>query len=122
MNGKSEVTEYYSGLFTGNIEKITGGSSEVINSFRSKAFERFSELGIPGKKDEAYKYTNLDLFFKHDYKTYFIPGEEDFRKAEDFRCDVADLDTHGIVPDEWILSYDKRKTKGSSRRGCLSEV
>lgn len=97
MNGKSEVTEYYSGLFTGNIEKITGGSSEVINSFRSKAFERFSELGIPGKKDEAYKYTNLDLFFKHDYKTYFIPGEEDFRKAEDFRCDVADLDTHGIV-------------------------
>ncbi|MDX9725827.1 MAG: Fe-S cluster assembly protein SufD, partial [Bacteroidales bacterium] len=97
MNGKSELTEYYSGLYTGNIERITGGSSQVINSFRTKAFEKFSELGIPSRKDEAYKYTNLDLFFRHDYKTYFIPGEEDFRKAEDFRCDVADLDTHGIV-------------------------
>lgn len=73
MNGKSEVTEYYSGLFTGNIEKITGGSSEVINSFRSKAFERFSELGIPGKKDEAYKYTNLDLFSNTTIKPISFP-------------------------------------------------
>jgi len=97
MNGKSEVTETYSGLYTNNISKITAGSSSHINAFRQKAFEKFSQLGVPTRKNETYKYTNLDLFFKHDYKTYFIPDESDFLKAEEFRCDVTDLDAHGVV-------------------------
>jgi Fe-S cluster assembly protein SufD len=54
-------------------------------------------LGIPSKKNEAYKYTNLDVFFNHDYKNYFMPVPDDFVKAEEFRCDVQDLDTHGLV-------------------------
>ena len=36
-------------------------------------------------------------FFDHDYATYFIPDASDFQKAEEFRCDIADLDAHGIV-------------------------
>jgi Fe-S cluster assembly protein SufD len=97
MNGTTEVTNYYSELFTANIERIREDSSEYINSFRSSAFEKFRDLGVPTRKNEAYKYTNLDLFFKHDYNTYFIPDREDFIKAEEFRCDVTDLDAHGIV-------------------------
>ncbi len=54
-------------------------------------------LGIPTKKNEAYKYTNLDLFFNHDYSNYFMPVRSDFAKAEEFKCDVRDLDTHGFV-------------------------
>jgi Fe-S cluster assembly protein SufD len=97
MNGKSEITEKYLKLFHDNIEKISGNSSSYLNSFREEAFGKFSELGIPTKKDEAYKYTNLNLFFDHDYASYFIPGAADFQKAEEFRCDIADLDAHGIV-------------------------
>lgn len=97
MNGISEVTERYLQLYKDNIEKISGISSKYINSFRAGAFEKFRELGIPTKKNEAYKYTNLNIFFDHDYKSYFLPEESDFVKAEKFRCDVADLDTHGIV-------------------------
>jgi Fe-S cluster assembly protein SufD len=97
MNGISEVTERYLQLYRDNIEKISANSSRHINSFRAAAFEKFKELGIPTRKNEAYKYTNLNIFFDHDYKSYFMPVEEDFVKAEEFRCDVANLDTHGIV-------------------------
>jgi len=97
MNGNSEITEKYLTLYQDNIEKISGVSSPYINSFRKEAFGKFSELGIPTKKDEAYKYTSLNLFFDHDYASYFIPESSDFAKAEEFRCDIAELDTHGIV-------------------------
>jgi Fe-S cluster assembly protein SufD len=97
MNGNSEITEKYSGLYNENIGKISDISSPYINSFRETAFKKFRELGIPTKKDEAYRYTNLNIFFDHNYKSYFMPETSDFVKAEEFRCDVADLDTHGIV-------------------------
>lgn len=97
MNGISEVTERYLKLYKDNINKISDSSSNYINSFRANAMEKFRELGVPTKKNEAYKYTNLNIFFDHDYNSYFMPVESDFVKAEEFRCDVADLDTHGIV-------------------------
>jgi Fe-S cluster assembly protein SufD len=97
MNGNSEITEKYLKLYHDNIDRISGMSSPYINSFREEAFRRFSDLGIPTKKDEAYKYTNLNIFFDHDYESYFFPTDEDFLKAEEFRCDVAELDAHGVV-------------------------
>ncbi|MCU0408433.1 MAG: SufD family Fe-S cluster assembly protein, partial [Bacteroidales bacterium] len=97
MNPKSELTEKYAGLYRDNIDRILPLSSPYMNSFRKEAFEKFMELGVPTKKNETYKYTNLGLFFDHDYRSYFLPSVDDFVKAEEFRCDVADLDTHGIV-------------------------
>jgi Fe-S cluster assembly protein SufD len=94
MNG---ITEKYLQLYTDNRKKIEEESSPFINSFREKAIERFNQLGIPTRKDEAYRYTNLDAFFNHDYKSYFIPNEDDFKKAEEFRCDITDLDAYGLV-------------------------
>lgn len=97
MNGRSELTEKYIALYEENIGRIAEISSPYINSFRKAAFEKFAELGIPTKKNESYKYTNLNIFFDHEYKSYFLPEEADFVKAEEFRCDVTDLDAHGIV-------------------------
>ncbi len=97
MSVATELADRYSVIYSENIEKISANSSPRINTFRKPAFERFRELGIPTKKNEAYKYTNLNIFFDHDYSNYFIPVPSDFIKAEEFRCDVANLDTHGIV-------------------------
>lgn len=97
MNGKAEISERYLQFYTENIGRIVEMSSPHINSFRGAAIEKFNQLGVPTKKNEAYKYTNLDLFFNHDFKSIFIPEKSDFLKAEEFRCDVADLDTHGVV-------------------------
>src|SRR5664279_681946 len=97
MNEKPDITDRYLGLYKDNIDKISGRSSPFINSFRAEAYEKFRTLGIPSKKNEAYKYTNLSLFFDHDYESYFMPVKDDFLKAEKFRCEVTDLDAHGIV-------------------------
>jgi Fe-S cluster assembly protein SufD len=97
MDIKSEISGKFSDLYKENIVKITGISSPYINSFREEAIKKYNKLGIPTKKNEAYKYTNLDIFFNHDYRNYFIPVPEDFVKAEEFRCDIQDLDTHGFV-------------------------
>jgi Fe-S cluster assembly protein SufD len=97
MNERSEVTRRYLEIYKNNIDNISGISSSFFNSFRKEALERFSELGIPTKKNEAYKYTNLNTFFDHDYASYFMPVKSDFVKAEQFRCDVANLDAYGIV-------------------------
>ena len=93
----NRVTERYLKLYRDNIGKISNISSPYINSFREQAFEKFNALGIPSKKDEAYKYTNLNTFFDHEYSGYFLPVSDDFRKAESFRCDVSDLDTYGLA-------------------------
>jgi hypothetical protein len=62
MSVTTEIAERYSVIYAENIEKISGYSSPYINSFRKPAFEKFRELGIPTKKNEAYKYTNLNIF------------------------------------------------------------
>ena len=97
MNGKSEVSEFFSRLYSENIVRIEEGSTPFLNSFRKEAFEKFNLLGVPTRKMESYKYTNLETWFRHDYQSYFIPDESHYQKAEDFRCDVTDLDAHGIV-------------------------
>ena len=97
MDIKSEISSKYSDLYLENIGKITDISSPYINSFREEAIGKYRELGIPTRKNEAYKYTNLDPFFNHDYRNYFMPVPTDFLKAEEFRCDIQDLDTHGFV-------------------------
>ena len=94
MDNRSE--RYYN-LYRENIKRISRNSSPYINSFREAAIGEFSRLGLPTKANETYRYTNLDTFFSHDYKSYFMPVESDFIKAEEFRCDVTDLDAHGIV-------------------------
>ena len=97
MNERSEISDRYSVLYNDFIKIIEERSTPFVNSFRGSAIEKFNQLGIPTKKNEAYKYTNLDNFFKHEFKSYFLPVESDFVKAEEFRCNVTNLDAHGIV-------------------------
>ena len=97
MNNQSERSERYYTIYKENIKRISENSSPYINGFREAAIEKFNVLGIPTRKDETYRYTNLDTFFGHEFKNYFMPVASDFAKAEEFRCDVTDLDAHGVV-------------------------
>ena len=97
MSIQTDRSERFLNFYKDNIGKISENSSPYINSFRGEAIEKFRQLGIPTRKNESYRYTNLDTFFNHDFRNYFMPTEPDFVKAEEFRCDVTDLDTHGVV-------------------------
>lgn len=97
MNARSEITDKYLQLFYDNIDRIEAGSPDFLNTFRADAIRKFDRIGIPTRKNEAYRYTDLEVFFKHEFKNIFFPGKSDFLKAERFRCDVTDLDAHGVV-------------------------
>jgi len=97
MNNQSERSARYYKIYKENIKRISENSSPYINGFREAAIEKFNLLGIPTRKDETYRYTNLDTFFGHEFKSYFMPVASDFARAEEFRCDVTDLDAHGVV-------------------------
>ncbi|MGQ9620857.1 MAG: Fe-S cluster assembly protein SufD [Bacteroidales bacterium] len=97
MESGKELTEKYYRLYRENISRIEAASSSLLNKSRSDAINRFVGLGIPSRKHEAYKYTTLETYFRHDYDSYFIPSETDFAKAEQFRCDVQDLDSMSII-------------------------
>lgn len=81
MNYKSEFSERYSDLYTENKQLIQSSSTEYINSFREEAIERYRILGIPSRKSEMYRYTNLDIFFRHDFKNYLAPDDEEIGRA-----------------------------------------
>jgi len=97
MSSQEERSAQYLDFYRENIKRISENSSPLINSFREPAIEKFTQVGIPTRKNESYRYTNLDTFFGHEFKNYFMPSENDFVKAEEFRCDVTDLDAHGVV-------------------------
>ena len=42
-------------------------SADVMNNARDIAFEDFKRLGIPSKKIERYKYTDMKKLFEPDY-------------------------------------------------------
>ncbi len=97
MNKREETIKLFSDLYRENNSRIRKNSSALINSFRQEAMSRFSELGIPDRKNEAYKYTNLEPWFNARYKSYFVPETADFKAAEDFECEVTELDSYDLV-------------------------
>lgn len=97
MNARSEITEKFLQIYHNNIERIGKSSPAFINFFREEAIQKFEQLGVPTRKNEAYRYTDLEVFFRHDFKNVFLPDKSDFLKVEKFRCDITDLDTHGVI-------------------------
>ncbi|HOR09817.1 MAG TPA: Fe-S cluster assembly protein SufD [Bacteroidales bacterium] len=97
MDYRQEVTGRLTELWEGREAGILKGSPEIFNRYRTDAFSQFLRLGIPDRKNEAYRYTNLEKSFSHKYEKYFSPKPDDFREAERFHCEVEDLDVWNMV-------------------------
>jgi Fe-S cluster assembly protein SufD len=58
--------------FVAAFERLEGhtlnGSNARIQGLRKEAIQSFSMLGIPTRKSEAWKYTNIEKALRHDYK------------------------------------------------------
>lgn len=93
----SDINNKLLDLYQDNHEILKNGSPDYINKIREKAIERFRELGLPDKKNENYKYTDLKKEFDNGYKTYLSPKNIKFDMKEIFSCDVPDLNTKVIL-------------------------
>ncbi|MEM1042350.1 MAG: Fe-S cluster assembly protein SufD [Bacteroidota bacterium] len=68
----------------------TNGHPEAFRDLRERARAAFDALGIPGRKDEAWKYTNIERALRHDYA--LLDPDAAAVSAED----VADLRIEGL--------------------------
>ena len=98
VNTRTDIKKELIELYNHNSSHIKSNVGLQVNSFREKAMSDFNLAGIPDKKNEAYRYTNIDPFFKGDYTSEF--SHETFFKInlkEIFKCDVPELDTYVVL-------------------------
>ena len=97
---------------------IHGHSSDVMNSVRDEAFERFAASGFPNKKVERYKYTDIQKLFAPDYGLNLNRLKIPVDPYKAFRCDVPNLSTslYFVVNDAF---YQNEKPKGHLPEGVI---
>lgn len=72
---------------------ICSHSSEVMNAQRDDAYDAFRRLGLPDRKEERFKYTNLQEVFAPNYGVNLNRLDIPVDPYEAFRCDVPNLST-----------------------------
>jgi len=104
----TDIKENYIGLFEENREKLTEGSSEVMNSYKSVSLKNFEELGIPNDRDEDYKYTNIQPFLKGSFEFSFVHKEAENQLEDIFQCEVSALESYSVfVINGWYSAKNK---------------
>ncbi len=118
LTEKLDVSLKYAAHYNDVKDSLQKNSSDVLNALRFRAFQHFVEQGIPTRKNENYKYTNLQPQFLPDFR--FIhsrqPVEVDLNDV--FRCDVPDLDTHlAFIFNGWF--YENNQRIGELPKGVI---
>ncbi len=109
MDNKKYNTDLFN-LFEANVDDINKYSSNALNKHRKDAFAKFKKQGIPTKKDEDYKYSDLSAVFSKDYNVSFKPIELNINIDDIFKCDVLSLDSHLTVLSRGKY-FDKERVK-----------
>ena len=60
-------------LYFANLDLVEEGLPSVINRHRGDAIQSFNLLGLPTKKVEKYKYTDVRARYDQDFETFFTP-------------------------------------------------
>ena len=97
---------------------ICGHSSDVMNAQRDAAFERFASSGFPTRKQERYKYTDMQALFAPNYGLNLNRLTIPVDPYNAFRCDVPNLSTslYFVVND---MFYHDEKPKGHLPEGVI---
>lgn len=72
---------------------IDSHSCPPMNAERAEAFEAFKAKGLPTRKVEDYKYTNMQELFAPDYGVNLTRLSVQVNPYDAFKCDVPNLST-----------------------------
>jgi len=97
ITDNNDLSLRLAGHFRETEDILLNGSPEALNGHRKKAFRDFVAQGIPTRKTENYKYTNLQPVFAREYQFVHQRQAEGFHIEEIFKCDVPQLDTHLVT-------------------------
>ena len=114
----SPSEEQYIRLYEENRELICRHSANVMNAMREQAFEDFKRIGIPTKKVEHYKYTDMQALFAPDYGLNLNRIDIPINPYETFPCDVPNLSTtlYFVINDRF---YDKHLPAATLPAGVI---
>jgi Fe-S cluster assembly protein SufD len=105
---KTDLSLKYTAHYNDVKDALRQDSSDVLNAPRNKALLDFVEQGIPTRKNENYKYTNLQPSFLPDYEFIHRSEPADVDLNAVFRCDVPQLDTYlAFVSNGWYYKKNK---------------
>lgn len=90
----TDLSLKYAGHYNEVKQMLLSNSSSILNVHRNKAFQNFVTQGIPTRRNENYKYTNLNPAFTPDFSFEHEYTKSDANLEEVFRCDVPQLDTY----------------------------
>jgi Fe-S cluster assembly protein SufD len=105
ISSKISPTDRLVSLFEQNRETLNQGSSPILNRVREVSMKRFIQSGIPGFKNEDYKYTNLQPAFEKSYAQELVRESGLINLNEVFKCNLPQLDTHLVfLVNGWFYS------------------
>lgn len=107
-NKVDQLKEMLVRLYQDNKTSISANVGEKINSFRGKALKDFKKMGIPTRKVEAYRYTNLQKILTEDYDAEFSPELFKINLKEVFKCEIPELDTHVVLVINGFYYHDNK--------------
>ena len=94
MKNNSSIREHYIQFFE-HLEKTQNGDApDFMKHIRRSALEQFSILGLPDRKHEQYRYTDLNALFTRGFDPILAPSPTTFDVEHVFKCDVPTLNTH----------------------------
>ncbi len=102
---KSLVNDELVDAFRKNSSVIFEQTPDFINKLRDANFNEFEKVGLPTKKNETYKYTDIESAFFGAYKRQYSPQPLTIDIREVFTCDVPELENHLMLVNGWF--YDK---------------
>jgi len=110
--------QQYIDLYKQCREMIREHSSDVMNAVRDEAYERFAASGFPSRKEERYKYTDIQKLFTPDYGLNLNRLHIPVDPYQAFRCDVPNLSTslYFVVNDAF---YSQEQPKGNLPQGVI---
>lgn len=96
-------------IFLKNSDSLNEGMPDFLVRHRKQALAEFRRMGIPDRRVENYKYTDLTkLFSQENYNRAFRPTSFDFDMQEVFTCDVPEFDTHILFHvNGWFFEQNK---------------
>ncbi len=113
-----KTEEKYISLYKENLGHLNVITSEEVANEREAAISIFEEKGIPNRKVENYKYTNLNPQFERDYACDFEHEVFNQNLSEVFNCNVEDLDAITVyLINGWY--YRKNQVPESLPKGVL---
>ncbi len=105
--GKNVLVDEYNK----NFSEIFKQTPDFINKIRQNSLNEFDKIGFPSKKDERYKYTNIESAFLGAYKRQYSQQELSIDVKEVFTCDVPELENHLLLVNGWFYGNEKKIVK-----------